>query len=173
MKWLGLIACGFYAVHAGYQLFFGQPENLLWICHLAPAVIGVGLLVDSPTTVTVGVLWLVPGIPLWLYDLYSGGESSPTSLFTHVGGLVVGVVALRSLGVPEQVWWKALLAAAGVQQLCRWVTPREANINLAYAVYPGWERWFPSYRMYLVALLLLFGVSFLVAEYALRRLVSS
>jgi hypothetical protein len=171
MKWLGLLAIVFYAIHVGYQVYHGQPENVLWFCHLAAAVIGVGMLLGWPSVIAVGVLWLIPGVPLWLYDLAVTGESAPTSVLTHLGGLVIGIIGLYWLGMPAQVWWKALLAGVALQQVCRWVTPAVANVNLAHEVYPGWERWFPSYLVYLVVLLVGVGLAFFAAEHGLRRLV--
>src|SRR5262249_56943207 len=93
----------------------------------------------------------------------AGGEFTPTSVLTHVGGLVIGLVGLWRLGMPAQVWWKALLALAALQQLCRWVTPREANVNVAFAVYPWMEAYFSSYWRYWAASLLLFGFPDLLA----------
>jgi hypothetical protein len=171
MKWLGLLALAFYAVHCAYHVRQGHPEDVLWACHVAAAVVGVGLLGGWATVVAVGVTWLVAGVPLWVFDVATGGEFNPTSVLTHVGGLVVGLVGLWHLGMPSQVWWKALLALAALQQLCRWVTPREANVNVAFAVYPWMEPYFASYWRYCAAMLLLFGAAFFVTELALRKLV--
>lgn len=173
MKWLGLLALALYGVVAGYKVYRGLSEEMLWSCHLATAVIGVGLLAGWASWVTVGVLWLVIGVPLWLLDLAAGGEFTPPSVLTHVGGLAVGLVGLRQLGVPTGSWWKALLALAVLQQLCRWITPAPANVNVAFAVWAGWERWFPSFRVYLVFLFVVLGIVFFAAESLLRRLVAS
>lgn len=78
--WLGVLALSFSAVHGGYHLLQGRPHDVLWICTLAPALVGVGLLGAGPGWVGVGVLWLLVGLPLWLLDLVGGGEFLPTSL---------------------------------------------------------------------------------------------
>jgi hypothetical protein len=171
MKWLGLLALAFYAVHCAYHIRQAHPENVLWACHVAAAVIGVGLLGGWPACVAVGVIWLVVGEPLWLFDVATGSELQPTSLLTHVGGLIVGIIGLRQLGTPAHVWWKALLALAALQQLCRWVTPPDANVNVAFAIYPAMRSYFSSYWLYWATMLLLFGVLFFLTELALRKLI--
>ena len=172
MKWLGLLAIGCYAVHWGYHLWHGHPANGLWACHLAALVVGIGLLLGSPATLAVGVLWLAIGVPLWIVDVATGGEFTPTSLLTHVGGSIVGIIGLWQLGMPEQAWWKALLALAILQQVCRWITPPKENVNVAFTVYRGMKRWFPSYRWYCLALGLAVGLYFFAAEYGLRQVVN-
>jgi hypothetical protein len=169
--WLGVLALGFFAAHGGYHLLHGRPHDVLWICTVAPALVGVGLLGSWPAWVGVGVLWLVAGLPLWLLDLAGGGEFLPTSLLTHLGGLGVGLYGLWRLGLPAGVWWKAFLGLAVLQQLCRWLTPRAANVNLAFTVHPGWESWFPSYRWSWLALAGLLLVVFFALEQGLRKLV--
>lgn len=170
MKWLGLLALAFFAVHCAYHVRGGRAEDVLWVCHVAAAVIGIGLLAGWATGVAVGVTWLAVGVPLWLLDLAAGGEFTPTSVLTHVGGLVIGLIGLWQLGMPAQVWWKALLALAALQQLCRWVTPEKANVNVAFTVYPWLEAYFSSYWRYWAVMLLVFGVLYFAAEQALRKL---
>ena len=114
-------------------------------------------LLEQPVVVAVGVLWLLVGLPLWLLELAGGGEFIPTSLLTHVLGLVVGLVGVWRLGMPEGAWWKATLALLVLNQLCRWVTPVKANVNVAFAIHPGWDRWFSSHLAYILTLTLLLG----------------
>jgi hypothetical protein len=170
MKWLGLLALAFYAVHCAWHVRQGHPENVLWACHLAAAVVGVGLLGGWPTCVAVGVTWLAVGVPLWLIDVATGGEFTPTSVLTHLGGLVVGLIGLWQLGMPAGVWWKALLGLAALQQLCRWVTLPEENVNVAFSVYPWMKAYFSSYWLYYAVMVLLFGALYFVAEVVLRKL---
>lgn len=170
MKWLGLLAIGFYAVVAINHFYRGHPEEALWACHLGALIVGVGMLLPSPTWTAIGVTWLLVGVPLWVMDLALGGEFLWPSPLTHLGGLAIGIFGLRRMGMPTQVWWKALLALAALQQLCRWITPASTNVNVAFSVYAGLERWFPSYRLYLVFLLVTIGLVFFLTELILRRL---
>jgi hypothetical protein len=171
MKWLGLLALAFYAIHCACHIWQRHPENVLWSCHLAAAAVGVGLLAGWTTVLGIGVIWLAVGVPLWLIDVCTGGEFNPTSVLTHVGGLVVGLAGVWRMGLPSGVWWKALLALAVLQQLCRWLTPPEANVNVAFSVYPWMEPYFSSYPRYYVAMVVVFAPLYFLAEYALRKLV--
>ena len=165
----GALACAFYAVHAGVHLARGHPEELLWACHLGALWVGLGLLLRQPALHAIGFLWLCVGTVLWGIGLAGGGELIPTSLLTHVGGLAVGGLAVWTLGMPRHSWWRALLAFLVLQQLCRWLTPAAANLNLAHAVWPGWETRFPSYLLYQLMLLAIAGASFALIEWLTRR----
>jgi hypothetical protein len=167
---LGVASVSFYAVHAGQYLVRRQAENALWICHLAALMVGIGVLSGRPNLTAIGTLWLLMGLPLWLYDLGSGGEFVPTSLLTHVGGLIVGLVALKKQGLPEGLWWKAPAASLPVLAVSRLFTPPAANINLVHRAHPGSESLFPSHALYLAALLGVLAAVGTAVPLLLRRL---
>jgi hypothetical protein len=167
---LGLLGIAFYAAHAGLRVAEGHPENLLWACHLGCLATGLGLLLGRPGLNGVGLLWLVLGVPLWIYDLATNWEFQPTSHLTHVGGLLLALLGLRAMGLSEPVWWKAFLGLLLLHSLCRGVTPAESNVNLAHAIWPGWEPYFPSHTVY-VALLAAFCLGLFVGvERVARRI---
>ena len=58
MKKLGWAALACYAVHAGFHILNGRPEEALWMCHLGAALVGIGLLCASPTINGIGTLFL-------------------------------------------------------------------------------------------------------------------
>jgi hypothetical protein len=165
----GALALTFYAVHASHHVLRGHPEDLLWACHLGAVCVGVGLLARLPAVNAVGFLWLAVGDALWLLELAGGGELLPTSLLTHVGGLAVGAFGLTRLGMPRGSWLRAIVAFLVLQQLCRFVTPPAANINVAHAVWSGWEGVFPGYAAYQVALLAFGTAGFFAVEWLSRR----
>jgi hypothetical protein len=170
---LGGLALAFYAIHASTHLRLGQPEHLLWACHLAVVLVAGGLLSGSPTWNAIGLSWILVGDALWLLDLASGAELLPTSPLTHVGGLVLAVIGVRSLGMPKGVWWQAALLLAALQLATRLLTPAEANVNVAFRVWSGWEEVFPSYRRYLASSYAILLAVFLVIERATRRLLAA
>jgi hypothetical protein len=170
VKPLGWVALAFYAVHAGYHVVFRHPADALWTCHVATALIGVGALSGWPSLPAIGVCWLIFGNPLWALELLTGGDFLPTSLLTHVGGLVTGVLVVKALGWPRGVWWKALLALCGLVLVTRLVTPAASNVNMAFSVYAGWEHTFTSYPLYLALLLSVSALAFLVIDVCARRL---
>jgi hypothetical protein len=166
--WGGL-ALAFYAVHAGRHLLQGHPEDLLWVCHLGTVCVGVGLLARLPVMNAVGFLWLATGDPLWLLDLASAGEFIATSLLTHGGGLALGALGLACFGMPRHTWWRAVLAFVALQQICRFTTPPRANVNLAHAVWSGWEEVFPSTIVYQITLLAIGAAACFAVEQISRR----
>lgn len=169
---IGVSALLCYAIHAGSHVLAGRPEEALWACHVATLLVGVGALLENSSVVAVGVLWLAFGNPLWILDLLTGGEFLPTSPLTHVGGLLLGLLALRRLPPAGAIWWKAVLAFAALLVVTRLLTPASANVNLAFAVASGWERIFPSYPLYLSLLLVAGAATFFVTELGLRRVLS-
>jgi hypothetical protein len=166
---LGLLAVGLYGIHGAHELSAGRPESLLWSCHLASLAVGLGLLLRRPTWIAIGLMWLVLGLPLWAMEVVFRSGFEPTAALTHVGGLVLGMFGIRRLGLAGPVWWKAAAALAVLHLVSRWTTPEKANVNLAFAIWPGWEPYFPSRGVYLVTLLLLGLAVFGGTEYALRR----
>jgi hypothetical protein len=137
--------------------------------HLGAALVGVGLLAASPTTNGIGALFLSMGTPLWVIYLAAGGEFYPTSVFPHVGGLAIGLYGVRRVRLPSGTWWKAVASLAMLILVCRLITPASANVNVAFAIYPGWEKLFPSHSIYLVVMMVESAGFFLLSEFALRR----
>ncbi|MHC4199146.1 MAG: hypothetical protein ACYSU0_04080 [Planctomycetota bacterium] len=168
--WLGILAVVCYGIHASRRLAQEHPEELLWACHMGALAVGVGLLCRWRSCLAVGFLWLTLGIPLWGLNVLAGGNFLPTSPFSHLGGWIVGALGLRETGLPGRTWWKASAALVPLFFLCRWATPEEANVNLAFAIWPGWEKCFPSHSVYVLAVLALSTGVFLATEVALRKL---
>lgn len=169
MKKFGLAAVDCYAIHAGFHILNGRPEEVLWMCHLGAALAGVGLLSSSPITNGIGTLFLCAGTPLWVMYLAGGGEFYPASCFPHLGGLAIGLYGVRRLGLPHGTWWKAVAALVTLILVCRLVTPAHANVNVAFAIYPGWEKVFPSHRIYVAVMMAQSAGYFFICEYALGR----
>ena len=167
----GRLALGVWALHAADCLFvLKQPWNLLWACNLAALAVGAGLLLRRERVAAVGTLWLAFGLPIWLIDLAGGGEFIWTAAATHLGGLAAGAWAFRSSGPPAGAWRDAALAGAALQELSRLAAPPAENVNLAHAVWPGWEGVFSSFPVYRAFVLALMAASCWAGEAALRRL---
>ena len=169
MARLGWAALLCYAIHGGYHLLHGRPEDLLWACHLGAVLVGVGLLLSAPAVNGIGTLFLCLGLPLWLLDLAGGGVFHPTSCLTHVGGLAVGLYGVRRLGMPGGTWWRATAVLAALILVFLLATPARANVNVAFAVQPGWEGVFPSHPVYLAIMMSLAAGTFFVVAWVLRR----
>ena len=161
---LGAIAIASYVIHAAVHVARGEPQDLLWACHIAALLVGLGLLCRWPNAIVVGFLWSCFGTPLWLLDLATGGEWFPTAVLTHFSGVVIGLVGVQRLGLPRGAAVKAMAAYVPLWALTRAVTPPWANVNVAFSVYQGWQTWFKSYPPYFVMLLGVGLVTFIAAE---------
>jgi len=167
--WLGVVALSCYATHGAVHWLRGTPENMLWGCQLGALFIGLGLLSRSPALNGVGLLWLSAGTPFWLVGLVLGSNFLPTSVLTHVGGLLIGLWGARALGLPRGLWCKALGSALAVHLISRLITPEQRNINLANEVWPGFDGWFDSHTLFIVVVSGVASVVFLAVESGLRR----
>ena len=164
---MAAFAC--YAAHAVVHLARGEPYDLLWGCHLAVLLVGAGLWTGKAAINAIGLLWACIGLPIWLIYTFTGGEFMPTSVLTHVGGFALGIAGVRRLGMPAGVWWKALAAYLTLWAVTRALTPPQANVNLAFGVWPGWEDSFPSYPIYFATLFASGALTFLAGEQLFRR----
>jgi len=164
MRALGIVAFLCYAIHCSVHLYRGAPYNLLWGCHIAALLVGLGLLLRNPTLNAIGFLWSCLGLPLWIIDIATGGEFIVTSPLTHVGGFVLGFIGVRKMGMPRGAAIKAMAAMAALMVICRVVTPPAANVNLAFHVKNGWEAYFPSYALYFAMLFAITGAIFVSVE---------
>lgn len=161
----------FYGAHAAYYATHGQSlANMLWACHLATLMIGIGLLSGVAWLNAVGLLWLCLGLPVWLLDITNGGRFLPTSTLTHVGGLIVGFWGLRQLGSPPPAGWLAAAGLLAVHLLSRAVTPPAENVNLAFAMWRGADRYFSSHTVYVSTLLAVSTATFAALNPLLRKL---
>ena len=161
---LGLVGVIFFTMHAGYHIVRGRPENALWMCHLAALGVGLALIGGWAPLNAIGVLWLAVGVPLWVIDLARGGEFFPTSILTHLGGLVLGLIGLSRLGVPPGVWAAALSALFVLVLVCRVATPAQADVNLAFTIWPAHATVSPARVATLLGGLALLALLFLGLE---------
>lgn len=142
---LPILFCGIHFVEL-YQR--GEGIHILWLCHLSNLLLAVGLFLRRGQLVGAAVVWMIIGLPLWIFDIFQSGEFLPTSLFTHFGGLILGILALRELRYPQNTWLYGILWGILAQQITRLVTPYKDNINLAHRIWDGLETTFGSYLEY-------------------------
>lgn len=166
----GILILFGYGIHASVHIARGTPYDVIWGCHIAALMIGIGLITGNATLNAIGLLWACFGMPIWIYDLATGGEFLPTSPLTHVGGLAAGIYGVRRMGMPRGSAWKATGAFFLLWIVSRLTTPPPANVNLAFSVHPGWERQFPSYPLYFASLAVGFGGMAFLVERLTRHL---
>lgn len=168
---LGLLSVIFFSINLFFWILRGVPSNFLWACHLGALAVGVGLLLRLPLLNAVGVLWLGLGNGMWLLYMLGGGPVFPTSVLTHVGGLLIGILGVRQIGLGKRSWLWAIIILVLLRLVSRQFTPEAENINLAFRVHEGWETVFPSFFWYSVMLLFVSSLSFIIMEQLLRKLI--
>ena len=165
----GALAVAFFVIHAGSLFIAGESYHIIWSCHLGCLMAGVGLLTQVQWLFAIGFFWLTMGVPLWLLNVLTNHEFMLTSTLSHIGGIIIAVYGLRFLLIPRFAWLAATLGLAVLGLLTRLLTPPDANVNLAFAVWSGWEDQFPSYFWYVVLLLSIAAVCFGLIEFFIRK----
>jgi hypothetical protein len=171
-KHLGWIPLAFLA----WALYdFVQTDTLpdfLWMCNVANAILGVGLLLESPRLIWVATLALILGSPLWFWDAILGAHVHPHSFFTHVVSAVMGVWLLRREPKVPRAWLATLAVGVGLQVISHFATPREMNVNVSHAPFHAVAGIFPSFAVYSLLNTIFMGVCLYAIERVLCRHVS-
>jgi hypothetical protein len=132
---LGLVLAGAWALHASTKHGISLQE-LLWLCHVASALMAIGLLAGVHRLVAAGFLLHVGfGTVGWLLDLLATRETTPTSVLLHLLPLVIGTIEVRRNGWPRGMVLPAWLFFTSCVLLSRWVTEPSLNVNVSHAAW--------------------------------------
>ncbi|HSE39984.1 MAG TPA: hypothetical protein VLH08_04400 [Acidobacteriota bacterium] len=142
---LGTIPLCFFLAHWIHHANEGYPGYILWLCNLNNLLLAAGILTGWKLLTQIGILWLLPALPLWAIESWMYGDWPLTSILSHIGALSVGLYLLPRLGMNKYVWIPALVYAFIVQQLTRLLTPSKLNVNVAFEAYMDWKEIFPHY----------------------------
>jgi hypothetical protein len=142
---MGLLPLAFFAVQAIHYWRFGGMGHLLWMCNAGNVLLGVGLLLSHRELIRAAAIWTIPGLIVWIiYVLLPSGFYFSTTL-AHVGGFIVGLIALRRVGMDRNAWIYALGWYLFTQVAARLLTSAELNVNASHRVQDGWNNAFTSY----------------------------
>jgi hypothetical protein len=122
--------------------------DALWICHVANLLLAAGIALARPRWVRAAAVLLAPAFPLWIYDMVEAGKVDLVSVASHVGGLVIALVATWHMPTGARAWPVALATFLAAQAAARLFAPAALNVNIAHGIYPGWDRWFSSHAAY-------------------------
>lgn len=167
---LGLLPLAFFAWTAVDYATSERLPELLWWCNVASLLVGVGLLARAPRLVWVGLLWTLPGLPLWLWDCALHRTVELHSVFTHFGTAAIALAASRRLPRAHGAWRWALFLGLALQLACRYATPARLNVNASHTPWAGVAGLFASYAPYWFANVVLFAVMLFALEWAVARL---
>jgi len=152
MRLLGILPLLFFLGQGVHYWRIDQLGHMLWMCNVGNLVLALGLFLEKPLLVRVAAIWTIPGLIIWFFYVVLAWGVFFTSTLAHVGGIAVAAVALKTYRMDRNSWRYAFGWSLLVQLLSRFVTAPELNVNLAHSVQPGFERTFPSYWMFWLAL---------------------
>jgi len=170
---LGLLPlCFFLARAIQYMIFAKTPEQMLWSCHISNLMLAAGLFLGNPFLIRVAVFWLILGVPPWIADMVWSKIITVVSFFSHLGGLIVAIVAIRQVGAKRGSWIPSLVYFVILQQITRLATDAGpyTNVNVAHFAYGPMKDWFASYWTYWVANTSAVALLLIIIEFALLRL---
>ena len=156
---------------------------MLWMCNIGNLLLAIGIFLEEAILIRVAVMWMVPGVAVWLvyvvptWGMLLTGRLSFGQLFgvlsstlAHVGGISVGLVVLRKVGMDGRAWFYAFIWYFVVQLLSRVLTPAEMNVNLSHRIQDGWEQTFSTYWRFWLLLTLLVGLGLWILGFLLKML---
>ena len=149
---LGFLPLIFFFAQAVHYWRIHELGTMLWMCNIGNLVLALGIFLKRAVLIRIATLWLVPGLLVWIvYVLLPWGVFLSSTL-AHLGGLAVGIVALKRVRMDRLSWFYALGWYFVMQLLSLLFTPPGLNVNLAHAIQPGWEQPFNSYWKFWLAL---------------------
>ena len=178
VRLLGLLPLAFFLAQAAHYSQIHQLGHLLWMCNVGNVLLAVGLLFDRPLMIRVAFIWSLPGLLIWFRYVFADWFHYETldwwavvsSTLAHIGGLTVGLVAIRRVRMDQHSWIYSFVWYLVVQAISRIVTAPELNVNVSHAIYPGWQGTFDSYWKFWFVLTIAVAGSLWVLTWFLNRL---
>ena len=149
---LGVFPLVFFFAQAVHYWKIQQLGHMLWMCNVGDLLLAIGLFFRRPVLIRIAVIWMIPGLVVWFRYVVLEWGLFFSSLLAHVGGILVGIVALKKVGVDRRSWLYAFGWYLLIQLLSRLLTTADLNVNLAHRIQPGFERVFTSYWQFWLTL---------------------
>jgi hypothetical protein len=144
-RMLGVFPLVFFLAQAAHYWQIRQIGHMLWMCNIGDLLLAIGLFFRKPILIRIAVIWMIPGFVIWFRFVVLEWGLFFSSLLAHVGGILVGMVALKKVGVDRRSWLHAFVWWLLIQVFSRFLTNADLNVNLAHKIQPGFERVFSAY----------------------------
>ena len=167
---LGILPLSFFLAQAVHYWRLGQLGHMLWMCNIGNLVMAIGLFLGQPMSIRVAAMWSIPGVVIWFRYVVMEWGVFGSSMSAHVGGLIVGLLALRKVRVDRTAWLYCLGWFLILQLVSRLTTPVEMNVNLSHTVYQGWQQIFTAYWKFWLVMTLLMAIGFWLLGLVLNKL---
>jgi len=165
---LGLLPlCFFIARAIEYVAIAKTPEQMLWSCHVSNLMLAVGMFLGNPLLIRVAVFWQILGLPPWIMDAVVSGMIKWVSIFSHLGGSIVAIIAIRQVGAKRWSWVPSLIYFVVLQQITRLLTDPGpyTNVNVAHFAYGPMKDWFAVYWKYWVVNTSIVALTLIILEF--------
>jgi hypothetical protein len=129
---LGLALLGALVLHT-LSKGAAQRQEMFWLCHVATALMAIGLLAGRHRMVASGFLFHVGfGTLAWVLDMVTTHETTFSSVLIHLLTLVAGAIEIKRKGWPSGVVLPTWLFLSLWVLSCHWTTDPALNVNLAH-----------------------------------------
>lgn len=166
---LGVLPLLFFCAQGIHYWRINQLGHMLWMCNIGNLLLALALFLNRPELIQAAAIWTIPGLVMWLLLVVRQWGVVLASVLAHVGGLAVGLVAIRRVGVDQRAWIYALIWYFVIQVISCLTTPVDFNVNVSQAMYPGWDRTFHAYWQFWLVMTLLVALMLWLISVALRR----
>jgi hypothetical protein len=152
LRLLGLLPLLFFVAQGIHYWRINQLGHMLWMCNIGNLLLAIGLFLENPLLTRIAIIWTIPGFFVWFfYVVMAWGINFPSTL-AHVGGLVVGMIVVRKVGMDQKAWVYAFGWYLLIQLLSRLLTAPDLNVNLSHKIQSGWEQTFGAYWQFWLTL---------------------
>jgi hypothetical protein len=169
LRLLGLLPLIFFSAQAIHYLQIHQLGHMLWMCNVGNLLLAIGLFSQNKPLIRVASIWMIPGLFIWIIYVVVAWGVFFSSTLAHVGGLIVGIYAVRRVGMDRFSWVYAFVWFLLIQLASRLFTSASLNVNLAHHIQPGWEQRFDAYWQFWLTLVSLIALILWVLGVILRR----
>ena len=167
---LGLLPLLFFIAQGIHYWRTNELGHMLWMCNIGNLLLALGLFLNRPAIIRVAAIWTIPGLVMWLLFVVRQWGVVPASVLAHVGGLIVGLVALRRVGVDRFAWVYALGWYFVVQLVSRLTTPVDFNVNVSQKIFSNWDLTFNAYWKFWLVLSALVALVLWILTMLLNKL---
>jgi hypothetical protein len=178
-RWASIFIFAILVAHAVLvKLPFGLLPEMLYACHVATAILALGVLFQKKELIIFGFSFHL-GAGMWgyLFDLVETHTTSWTSVLVHLTPLAVGYAEVRRSGLPRWAPWVSFAFLIAMMVVAYYFTPSTLNVNLAHRAWAPVERYSSSlWATWIVnwafALFLILSSDWLVRKWLARRVVA-
>jgi len=167
---LGFLPLIFFIAQTIHYWRINELGHMLWMCNIGNLLLAIGLFLNQTSMIRIAVLWTVPGLIVWFLFVVLAWGVFLSSTLAHVGGIVVGMIALQKVRMDRRTWLYALGWYVLVQLLSRLITPVDLNVNVSQRVYGSWQQTFTSYWKFWLVMVLITAAGLWLLTMALYKL---